>query len=72
MKWFVTVKPNSKNNDVQAVDQTHLRVSVKAPSRDGKANEAVIRVLSEYFHIPKTRISILRGETSRQKVIEIS
>ncbi len=38
---------------------------------DGHANEAVIKLLSEYFNIAKSKIKIVRGEKSRDKVIDI-
>lgn len=48
-----------------------LKVLVTAAPEKGKANEALIKLLSEYFDIPKGVISIIRGETERNKLIEI-
>ncbi len=70
MKLFVTVKPNAKVSLVTKIDNSHFRVLVKAPPKDGKANQAVIKVLSDYFDAPKSRFSLVSGETSKIKVIQ--
>lgn len=71
MKIFIKVKPQSKNNGVTKVDETHYLVQVKAPPVEGKANEAVVRVLSDYFNVPKSHVRILKGNQGKQKVVEI-
>jgi len=48
-----------------------LRLSVAAPAQRGKANEAVLRLLSAALGLPPQRLRIVRGHTSRQKVIAI-
>jgi len=47
-------------------------VRVTAPAVDGKANKAVIEVLSEFYKVKKRDIKILRGEKSREKLVEIT
>lgn len=37
----------------------------------GKANEAVVRVLSDYFNVPKSHVRILKGTQGKQKIVEI-
>ena len=48
-----------------------MAVSVKAPAKEGRANAAVIAAISEYFDVPKSRISIISGAGSRDKIVEI-
>ncbi|MBI4395433.1 MAG: DUF167 domain-containing protein [Candidatus Omnitrophica bacterium] len=69
MKIFVKVKPNAKENRVEKLDENHFKIAVKAPPKNGKANQAVIEVLSEYFQLPQSRLSIARGQTSKSKVV---
>ena len=71
MKIFVTAKPNAKENSVVRLDETHYKVSVKAPPDDGRANQAVLEVLSDFFRVPKTRVVILSGHRSKTKIIGI-
>lgn len=48
-----------------------LRVLVKAPPQEGRANEAVIETLAAYFKIPKSRIAIVGGFKSKTKIVTI-
>ncbi|WP_071839332.1 DUF167 domain-containing protein [Nodularia spumigena] len=48
-----------------------LIVRLKSPPVDGKANEELIKLLAEKFHVPKSHIRIKSGVSSRQKLIEI-
>ena len=72
MKITVKVKPNSKTASVEKTEELSYIVRVKAPAKEGKANEAVVEALSEYFDVPKSRISILRGQSGKNKVVDIS
>lgn len=47
------------------------KVYVTAPPEDGKANKKVIEVLSEYFKVAKSQVRIIKGEISRNKIVEI-
>ena len=70
MKISVKVKPNSKIEKVEEAEGI-LLIYVKEPPQEDRANQAVINLLSEYFKVPKSRISILKGKKSRQKIVEI-
>lgn len=48
----------------------HLKARVSAPPDKGKANEALIALLADHLHIPKSTIAIAGGETARLKTIE--
>ncbi len=69
MKLFVSTKPGAKENRVEAVDATHFRVWVKAAPQDGKANEAVIAVLSAHFHRPKSCFEMAAGHKIKNKTV---
>ena len=71
MKITVKVKPNSKENGVEEIGPHHLLIKVKAPPREDKANREVVETLAEHLHVPKSRLSIVAGRRSKQKVIEI-
>jgi uncharacterized protein (TIGR00251 family) len=70
MKISVRVKPNMKQEKVEKVDNV-FTVNVKEPAKEGRANKAVVDLLSKYFKIPKSKIVILSGMKSKQKIIEI-
>lgn len=76
MKLIVHLTPKASHTKIEgwAVDekgQKILRVKVSAVPEDGKANEALIKLLSKTLHIPQSRISLMRGMTSRIKQLEI-
>jgi uncharacterized protein (TIGR00251 family) len=66
----IKVIPRAKRATIK--DGNPLRVYVNQPPEDGRANDAVIKLLSEHFKIPKSKIKIIKGEKSREKIIEIS
>ena len=67
----VTVKPRAKNPEITKVTEGEYRAMVRAPAQDGKANLALIDLLADFFKVPKSTIKILRGQSSRRKLIEI-
>lgn len=67
----VKVVPNSKKSQVEEVDKLKFKIHVMAPAVDGKANKALIEVLADYFKTKKNKISIVRGETGRTKIVKI-
>jgi len=71
MKIKVKINPNSKKAEVIKED-CFLKVKVDAPPHGGKANKRLIEILSEYFSVSKSRIKIIKGEFSKDKLIEIS
>ncbi|MFY9457513.1 MAG: DUF167 domain-containing protein [Candidatus Spechtbacterales bacterium] len=71
MKIFVTAKPDSKEEGVEQIDSTHFKVSVKAPPRQGLANYAIARALGDYFNIAPSRVRLVSGFSSRQKVFDL-
>jgi uncharacterized protein (TIGR00251 family) len=71
-RLWVTVKPQAKKSEVKKISAGEYTVSVNAPAREGKANEAVIELLARHFSVPKSSIHIIRGQTGRRKLIELS
>ena len=71
MKISVRVKPGSKKETVERVDDTNFIAHVKAPPVEGKANEALVRLLSDYFGVPKNHIQIIKGTKGKYKLVEI-
>jgi uncharacterized protein len=71
MRLTISVKPNARKEAVEAIAPGEYRVSVKAPAQEGRANEAVIRVLAEHFKVAKSRVRITHGHKGKKKLIEI-
>lgn len=72
MRVRVRVTPRAKRRSVEAAQDGTLRVRVTEPAEGGRANAAAIELLAEHFKVPRHAVSILRGEKSRQKLVEIA
>ena len=70
-KIKLRVIPRARQSKIDLDETGIYRVHITAAPVDGAANAAVIKMLAEYFRIPKSQIKIIRGETSRDKIIEI-
>ena len=67
----VRVTPSGGRDALLGWQDDVLRLSVAAPAQRGKANEAALRLLATALGLPRERLRIVRGHTSRQKVIAI-
>ncbi|HEY7250422.1 MAG TPA: DUF167 domain-containing protein [Methylomirabilota bacterium] len=67
----VRVQPRARQNEVVGWHADRLRVRVTAAPHDGEANRAVSRVLADTFGVPLSRVVLVRGAASRDKVFRI-
>ena len=65
--FAVRVTPNARRAGLQLADGV-IRISVTAPPEDGRATEAARDALADALGVAKTRLRLLRGATSRDKV----
>jgi len=72
VEFEVLAKPKSSRNGIEGVHDGALRIAVTAPPDKGKANAAIIKLLAKMLGIGKTSIRIIRGETSRRKLVRIA
>lgn len=69
----VKVEPRSSRRQISCVvDNTVLKVKLTAPPVDGSANEQLIELISEATGVRKSRIRIIRGLSSKRKLVGIS
>lgn len=76
MKLHVKVIPNAHKTEAVGweSDPTHgrlLRVRVAAPPVEGKANKVLNAFLADYLHLPKSKVVLQKGDTSRIKLFTI-
>ena len=67
----VTVVPKSSRDAIVGILGDTVKVAVTAPPVDGKANAYVCKFLAGEFKTAKSNVSIIKGETSKHKTIEI-
>jgi len=70
LKIKVRVTPRSSREEVVKTGDGYV-VRVKAQPREGKANEAVIKLVAEYFGVSKSSVRITSGLSGRNKIVEI-
>lgn len=66
------VTPRAGKNEVIKISDGEYKVKVTAVPEKGKANEAVIDLLADYFGVAKSCICIVGGKSTRMKIIDIS
>lgn len=69
--FSVRVQPKASANKILGEHAGALKVAVTAPPEKGKANAAVVALLSEALGVPKSAVEIVRGRTSRTKTLRI-
>jgi len=63
--------PNAPRSEVIGWLGDALKVKVHAPPVEGRANEVLCEFLAETLGLPRRAVTVLRGDTSRQKIIRI-
>ena len=71
MRITVTAKPKKKREYVEQVSPNHYTVAVKEKAEQGRANQAIILALANYFNIPQSEIIFVSGQTSKLKTFDV-
>jgi uncharacterized protein (TIGR00251 family) len=72
MKIAVSAKPGAKKESIEKIGDNKFIVRVKSMPKEGKANEAIVRMLADYFKIAPSRIKIIAGKKNKQKILELN
>lgn len=70
MEIKIKVIAESSTNKVKQ-EKGNLTVYVKAKKRNLEANRAVLAILAKHFGVAENKIKIIRGKTSKNKIVEI-
>lgn len=65
------IQPGARKTEVMGLHGEALKIRLAAPPVDGKANEALLAFLAKTLGLPRARVSLKSGQTSRAKVVEI-
>jgi uncharacterized protein (TIGR00251 family) len=66
------VVPNAKRDEVVGEYGDAVKIKIAAPALEGKANEAVLEFIAEELHVHRRNVTLITGEKSRDKLIEIT
>jgi uncharacterized protein (TIGR00251 family) len=72
VRFEVHAKPRAKKSRVVGMRGDALEVALAAPPVDGAANEELVRVLARALGVAKREVELVRGDSSRQKLVAIS
>ena len=67
----IKVQPRASANEIGEPLGNELRVKVTAPPTDNAANEGLLRLLAEQLDCPRGQVELVRGHTSRHKVVKL-
>jgi uncharacterized protein (TIGR00251 family) len=68
----IRVHPGAKKNAITGLHADSLKVALNAPPVDGRANDALIAFIAESLNLPRSRVALLSGASSRSKVLRIT
>ncbi|WP_409527771.1 DUF167 domain-containing protein [Rhizobium sp.] len=76
IRLSIKLTPNGGRDAIDGIDtdaegNTFLKARVSAVPEDGKANKALIALLSKKLRVPKSSVSFVSGETARKKILRI-
>ena len=72
VSFAVRVQPRARRNAIVGELGDALKIALTAPPLDGRANEACIEFLANFLALPRSSITILSGQASRNKVIRVT
>ncbi len=67
----VKVVPNSREASVEKIEEGRFKVKVDEKAEEGRANKRLIEILAKYFQVQKSTVVILKGQRSKNKIVEI-
>ena len=72
MRIYAKVVPKSSQNKIERIANNEYKIWVTVAPEKGKANEAVVKLLSKYFKISKSQVEVIAGKTARVKIVDIT
>ena len=71
-RLYIRVTPNASRNEVTRYNDGVLYIRIAAPQDKGRANKELLAYLSQRLDINKSSVRLIRGHTSRNKVIAVN
>jgi uncharacterized protein (TIGR00251 family) len=68
----VKLQPRASRNQIQGIHGNELKIAVTAPPVDSAANTALTEFLADHLNLTRSSIQLVRGQTSRHKMIFIA
>jgi len=72
VSFSVRVTPRARRNEIAGVVGDVLKVNLKAPPVEGKANAALVELLARWLGVKRSQIEIIAGAASRNKIVRVA
>lgn len=69
--FSIRVHPRARKNAITGVIGDAIKLTLTAPPVEGKANEACVEFQAEFLNVPRASVTIVAGQSSRNKVIRV-
>ena len=70
--FAIKVQPRARKNAITGEIGEALKIALTAPPVEGKANQACVDFLAEFLNVPRGSVTIVGGQTSRNKLIRVA
>lgn len=67
----ILLQPGAKKNEIVGIHDNYLKVKIKAPAQEGKANAALIKFLASEFDVTSHDVILVKGKQSRYKQVTV-
>ncbi|MFA5021809.1 MAG: DUF167 domain-containing protein [Patescibacteria group bacterium] len=71
MDLFIRVIPNSRQTEIIEETTGRLKIKLKSPAKEGKANKELVEILAKKFKVSKSQVEIIKGLTAKDKLVRI-
>jgi uncharacterized protein len=68
----LVIAPRSGRDEVAGIVGNAIKIKLKAPPVEGRANEALLDFLAKQLSVPRPSVNILSGATGRHKVVTVA
>ena len=72
IRFSAIIQPRSSKNEVTGIYNNALKIRLTSPPVDGAANKACARLLSKWLEVSSSEINIVRGQSSKNKIIDVA
>lgn len=66
------IQAGASRDEITGLHGQRVKIRIKAPAVDGKANRALIRFLAMKFAVPIRQVTLVNGEHKREKKVKIT
>lgn len=71
IRFEIKVQANARKEAIEIISDSKMKVKIRTPAIEGRANERLRELLSDYFKVAKSKVQIVKGGKSKNKIVEV-